>query len=314
MRCSQAEHLLSLNLDGRLASGQRRVLLEHLAGCTRCRSLDRELEAARELALSLPLQRVGPSFREELWQRIRAGEGTPEAVFHEPVSLRTKVRYFATGVAAAGVLLAATHLLRPRPEPAPVVDRQAQQLRPVDVATAPMPPATASRTPLLEPATPAQLATLVTDAYTDAVRKLRDRAADLDQRPTPEAVEHIREQAERAGRFAGLLRWMVKGEYLHFAEDDAASIAAIEVLGGQVRDFRDPESLRRVLRPLHGLRVDQPRSYFCTTCVTDEVGFYHEFLDRLRSAQLDKALRGKLQVVVEPTPVGTRQFRVLVVR
>ena len=75
MRCSQAEHLLSLNLDGRLASSQRRTLSDHLGECARCREIDHELSAARQLALSLPVQRVSQGFREELWQRIRAGEG-----------------------------------------------------------------------------------------------------------------------------------------------------------------------------------------------------------------------------------------------
>jgi hypothetical protein len=303
MRCSQAEHLLSLNLDGRLSSGQRRVLSEHLAGCERCASVDRELNEARDLALSLPMQRPSEGFREELWERIRSGEGTPEAVFREPIPLATKVRYFTTGAAAAGLLILAAHTLRPRSVATPVPEaRSSRSAQPLAAGLAPV-----------VPATPDRLASLVADGYTEAVQKLhaKARALEASQVP-PEGLETLREQADRARRFAGLLRWMVDGKYLLLLQDDAASLRAIEMLGEQVYALRDADSLRRVLQPIHSLRVEQPRSFFCNPCVEDESGFYREFLRRLHQLQLDHALGSKLQLVTEPTPGGPARVMVFV--
>lgn len=111
MNCNTCRYELSLCLDGRLPSGRRAIVMQHVADCEACDAFWSELQAAQALTLQLPKQHVSDGFREELWQRIRAGEGTPEAVFHEPVPLATKARYLLTGAAAAAaVLLFATWL------------------------------------------------------------------------------------------------------------------------------------------------------------------------------------------------------------
>lgn len=116
MNCRTAHYELSLNLDGRLPSGRHAMLMEHVDGCGPCATLWKELQAAQSLALRMPRQRVSSGFRDQLWQRIQSGEGTPEAVFREPVPLVSKVRYVLAGAAAAAAVLLALDALQPAPE------------------------------------------------------------------------------------------------------------------------------------------------------------------------------------------------------
>ncbi|MBX3463672.1 MAG: zf-HC2 domain-containing protein [Planctomycetes bacterium] len=117
MNCNQRRYELSQCLDGRLPSGRRTLVMEHLEQCGDCLAFWTDLQAAQRLVLQLPQERVGAGFREQLWERIHAGEGTPEAVFHEPVPLATKLRYALTGAAAAAAALLAALSLRSDPEP-----------------------------------------------------------------------------------------------------------------------------------------------------------------------------------------------------
>ncbi|MCA8965709.1 MAG: hypothetical protein H6838_03545 [Planctomycetes bacterium] len=111
MNCNSCRFELSQCLDGRLPSGRRAVVMHHVDECAGCATYWDELQAAQELVLRLPSQGVGHDFRDRLWARIQAGEGTPEAVFREPIAVMTKVRYALTGAAAAAaVLLAALWL------------------------------------------------------------------------------------------------------------------------------------------------------------------------------------------------------------
>ncbi|MBL8728205.1 MAG: zf-HC2 domain-containing protein [Planctomycetes bacterium] len=112
MNCNHCRYELSQCLDGRLPSGRRALVMEHVAQCRGCETFWNELQAAQQLVLQLPRERVGEHFREQLWERIRAGEGTPEAVFHEPVPFTVKIRYAMTGAAAAAVVLLGVLALR----------------------------------------------------------------------------------------------------------------------------------------------------------------------------------------------------------
>lgn len=105
MNCNTCRYELSQCLDGRLPSGRRAVVMEHTEACDDCGAFWAELQAAQRLTLQLPRMRVGADFRDSLWDRIKAGEGTPAAVFREPVQLVTKIRYALTGAAAAAIVL-----------------------------------------------------------------------------------------------------------------------------------------------------------------------------------------------------------------
>ncbi len=111
MNCRNCQYHLSQCLDGRLPSGRRTAAMQHVAECAACARFWDELQQAQQLVLRLPGHRVGPDFRENLWQRLQAGEGTPEAVFREPVPMWTKVRYVLTGAAAAAALLLVLRLV-----------------------------------------------------------------------------------------------------------------------------------------------------------------------------------------------------------
>lgn len=113
MNCNTCRYELSMCLDGRLPSGRRSVVLQHAAECAGCRRFWSELQQAQQLTLQLPKHRVSADFHSQLWERIRAGEGTPEAVFHEPIPWLTKARYVMTGAAAAAAVLALALVLRP---------------------------------------------------------------------------------------------------------------------------------------------------------------------------------------------------------
>jgi anti-sigma factor RsiW len=133
MNCNHCRYELSQCLDGRLPSGRRTLVMQHVEQCEACASFWSELQAAQRLVLQLPRQRVGDRFREQLWERIQAGEGTPEAVFHEPVPTATKLRYALLGAVAAAALLLGVLTLRPdRADPAPkaATELASQGLRP----------------------------------------------------------------------------------------------------------------------------------------------------------------------------------------
>lgn len=109
MNCNTCRQELSLCLDGRLPSGRRASVMAHVAACGACTESWNGMQGAQRLTLQLPAIHVSENFREQLWQRIQAGEGTPEAVFHEPIAWRTKIRYTLTGaLAAAAVLMVVT--------------------------------------------------------------------------------------------------------------------------------------------------------------------------------------------------------------
>ena len=112
MNCTTCRYELSQCLDGRLPSGRRSEVMKHAESCATCGSFWLELQSAQRLTLSLRDATVSTDFREGLWDRIHAGEGTPSAVFHEPVQMWTKVRYTLTGAAAAAALLVGANYLQ----------------------------------------------------------------------------------------------------------------------------------------------------------------------------------------------------------
>jgi hypothetical protein len=97
--------LLSEAMDGRLPSRRREKILEHLGSCASCRATWDGMHAARNTLFRLPGERVGNDFAQGLWQRIEAGEGTPEHALDAPIPWPSKVRYLATGAAAAAAVL-----------------------------------------------------------------------------------------------------------------------------------------------------------------------------------------------------------------
>lgn len=117
MNCRTSQYELSQCLDGRLPSGRRSLVMAHVADCQPCARFWAELQRAQELVLRLPRQQVSRGFREALWERIEAGEGTPAAILQESVPLATKARYVLTGAAAAALLVVAVRIAGGQPAP-----------------------------------------------------------------------------------------------------------------------------------------------------------------------------------------------------
>jgi hypothetical protein len=128
MNCSTCRFELSQCLDGRLPSGRRAIVMQHAGECSDCGTFWTELQAAQQLTLQLRQPRIGSDFRESLWARIQAGEGTPDAVFHEPVPLVVKLRYALTGAAAAAAALLCATWLAPGDAPSTQVVAKAEPL------------------------------------------------------------------------------------------------------------------------------------------------------------------------------------------
>ena len=59
MSCHTIQHDLSQCLDGRLPSGRRKVVMDHVAGCDTCSQFWTELQRAQELGLADSLHKLG---------------------------------------------------------------------------------------------------------------------------------------------------------------------------------------------------------------------------------------------------------------
>lgn len=142
MNCNLSRYELSQCLDGRLPAGRRTAVLQHAAECAACGAFWMELQQAQHLLQRLQSPRVGSGFRETLFARIASGEGTPEAVFHEPVPTLTKVRYAFTGAAAAAAAIAAALWFAPGQtlRPSAMVAAATNATAPIGARTEQLPP------------------------------------------------------------------------------------------------------------------------------------------------------------------------------
>ncbi|MGE0144533.1 MAG: anti-sigma factor [Planctomycetota bacterium] len=169
------EQELSLYLDGRLPTGRRERLLEHVSEDLEAARLLTAMRAASDAARSLTPERVGPDFTRDLWERIRSGEGTPEAVFREPIAPLTKLRYLLSGAAAAAACLVALSWLSREVPPTQGSNEQA-----IVAKSAPTEPA--STLPLKDP-----MASMMVASADPTVPTTRERSPDAERsrRGTP---------------------------------------------------------------------------------------------------------------------------------
>jgi hypothetical protein len=80
------------------------------------------MKSAQSLVLSLPRHAVGTGFRDSVWERIHAGEGSPTIVLEAPTSTASKIRYGFLGAAAAAVFLVSLNLLTSDPTSTAVIE------------------------------------------------------------------------------------------------------------------------------------------------------------------------------------------------
>lgn len=268
MNCTTCRYELSQCLDGRLPSGRRTVVLEHASQCDACGAFWAELQAAQQLTLRLQKPRVSGEFREALWQRIQAGEGTPDAVFHEPVPLLAKLRYTLTGAAAAAAALLCVTWFGPTTEhqglrPLAKLDTRSTETNSGTVIVGPPPPAgQVAFTQALPPVDAAPMLSATQRLSLNLVA--REAAKQLDNRYASatyalrrfndgrgEAIEDVLENANEFHGFGELLLDMRNSERLVFtdAEVEADLRFAVAMLGRSQNEPANEQTVRAIVEP-----------------------------------------------------------------
>ena len=243
MNCNPCRYELSQCLDGRLPSGRRAAVLAHAESCRACGAFWRDLQAAQELTRSLRSSAVSAGFREQLWERVQAGEGTPDAVFLAPVRTWTKVRYALTGAAAAAALLIGVSMLQTeranRPESTEIAmaatraDGDAQK-RTSSAATAARstsflqdrsPPASYPQNALLSNARPLTLQLLAREAASQLEQHYQEAAIGMRMMRDPghnrtAAARKVIQNAEDVRDFGELLIDLRQRDRLVFTDDE----------------------------------------------------------------------------------------------
>lgn len=275
MNCTNCRYELSQCLDGRLPSGRRAVVMEHAENCPSCGHFWRELQAAQQLTLRLSPIPVGSDFRERLWDRVRAGEGTPEAVFHEPVSWATKLRYTMSGAAAAAVVLLGVTMLRTGRKP---VAAPAGQLVASDSAgTFAAEPGPQAPAPVTAPA--AQTIVLASNPLVSATQPLTFNLV---------AVEAAKQLEQRHAAVGTALR--------RLADPNSNRDAAIRQVFDNAEEFRAFGELLLDLR-------DRRRLFFTDPEVDADLRFAVNMLGQSRAQ--DRSLR-TIENSVEPAMLRPR--------
>jgi len=109
MKCRSAESLFSPYIEDEISQEERRELEAHLMGCRRCSLGIREVRAAISLMEGLPQAAPGPHFEEDVFARIRSGEGlhlSPAELIRELFSPARLRPVFMTGTAVCAVFIA----------------------------------------------------------------------------------------------------------------------------------------------------------------------------------------------------------------
>jgi hypothetical protein len=223
MNCANARHDMSRSLDRRLDAVAQRELAEHLMRCEPCKREYHGLRKAMEYVQLATPMRVSPGFRDKLFRRIEAGEGTPDGALRPIIPLRDKVRFFLVGAAAAAlILLAAGYFLQGgalverdgakddlvvtpggsvRPNRSPEGAR-AGTLAGGGIALRPdpLPQVPGDNQDVLQPVTTGNLASMLLDDTASAYRKLWSYAADarpVEQSGTSNLILEVRQLATR---------------------------------------------------------------------------------------------------------------------
>ena len=268
---------MSLSLDGRLPSGQRTELMRHIAACADCHTAWEGMKQAQDLALTLPAESVSTSFRDGLESRIRSGEGAAGAVYSEPVSAWAKVRYVATGAAAAALMIAALNVFAPeRPAQTEVetaqsnaVTRQEPRdqgaLRPRTVNQSRAPFADATN---LQPVNEFSLARSYAENFSTSANRLRARLASLPaDEPLQKSWHEVRDIAAQVKAGIGVMQWFDSKEIVGLPQDLRREFVEADRSLGIVLDEAPSWEDRRVaLDKLGSLRLDRVRNRMDIRC------------------------------------------------
>lgn len=299
------EQELSLHLDGRLPSGRRERLLDQLDDDDDAGRLLAEMEHAQALARSLPSSTVGARIHRRPLAAVlfRLGQGTPDAVFREPLPWIVKARYVLTGAAAAAIVLIAASLaadafrgptdIDPAPQnaqvarvEAPVSDQAGTEAVGRSDAVAVANENDTASPPGLYPISAFSVAQAGQDACLQAVRDLKHRAPGvaerLDRDELRDVVVDIEPVVERARGSTRVIRWRQDERMIQLPSDFEVALTLTErIIGRIARAHAENDSVQfRVAvddirqstsKPLH--------RNFDVVCCSDT----GEFLERLKN-------------------------------
>ena len=317
---------LSLHLDGRLPSGRRERLLDQLDSDLQAAGLLDEMERAQTLARSLPEVQVSSGFTEGLWQRIRAGEGTPEAVFREPLPWLVKARYLLTGAAAAAAVLVgasflAAHLREdgsPQSGGSPENLARGSNAEPKAneselVAGTSAPDGTDTRRTLrpspgamssagLYPISAFSVAQAGQNECVEAIHDLKFRAPSVASRLDPtqlrDVVGELEPVVDRARTSAGLMRWLQTEKMIQLPSEFDVALSLTEQILGRIErahEKNDATEMRVAVEDIDRLDVGPLHRDFEVICCRDPHEFLARFSDRFVQ---DPGLRRSVHIVL----------------
>lgn len=268
MGCRNREYEMSLSLDGRLPSGQRASLLGHIAECADCATTWEEMKKAQDLALGLPSPRVRPGFREDLQRRIESGEAAPDVVLHEPIPPFAKVRYLATGAAAAALLITVVNMFAGE---APSTPNDPDSIASTDLPGVPLTPRSIDRgipaSTQWQPVSEFALAKNTADSCANYVQELRDRVQSLGGRPLrQEDWQQLEGVLTNYRTAVGVMRWLDNKRFVRLpgelrAEFQEADRSVAEIFGTKSLEVR-----RKHLQRLPNFRLERVREGLSIDC------------------------------------------------
>ncbi len=146
MNCRSAESFFSSYLEDEISQEERRALEAHLMGCRRCSLGIRETRAAMSLMQQMPPVAPSARFDDDLYARIRSGEGlstSPADILREIFSPARLRPVFVTGAALCAVFIGfvlspvAREWAHRTPSAPPLASVQASRPAPSVAATGP---------------------------------------------------------------------------------------------------------------------------------------------------------------------------------
>ena len=322
MSCQSYRHELSRCLDGRLASSARARVMDHVGACSGCARFWNELKAAQELALNLPLARTSGDFRDDVWQRIQAGEGAPDHIMEEPVPAMTKMRYGLIGAAAAAVFILAVHFGfggegNPIPdEPGPVarIDPPIRGNQPeIDPNVIPTIP-TGPTGPAINVLNPQSLAVQTADQVQSAARSLNRRSRYITriEQLEPRMLPELRTQIRRLHNGVKLLEHLRNKGWVKVDNAKARDCLTHARTLLQFEDDLDkPERLLRTLRALSNCSLDRLGSQIMFTRPSHDVepNDFGQWIWRRLKAEPDVFKELEFGIVLGPDGVQIIQFQ-----
>lgn len=257
------------------------------------------MRKAQDMVLSLPAATVSGSFRADLWERIRSGEGAPDLALREPIPFASKVRYVVSGAAAAACMLFVLHMARGEDAIEP---RASEPESVTEVAKAKVDASPSSAYFGVVPITPQLAADTCVNTCATIVNQVQQGLPAIEDHSLPT----MRGELMRAREAAGMLLWMDGDGFVQLDPDTANAFVLLRKIASRAEQAEGPTELRRALEPMRGLKLHNLRNVLVRCCI--EPKFEQEFGQQVVSG----APWGGLFDIVVPNDFGDPQLRLFI--